>query len=169
MGELAPGQYVREVRIGNVGVLELASVGVSALTRKLLRGLKLRPHLPMKLAGPDRVDGERLDLVPGEWVRVRTPEEIGRTLNDAAAHKGLMFTLEMLPTCGSRYRVRQRVERLIDERTGRMRELRNDCIALDGVVCTGRLTPGAWLCPREHLPLYREAWLERADPPSGGG
>jgi hypothetical protein len=162
--EKALGQYVREVRVRNISLLELVSVGAGALLRKIGRKLGLVSDLPVPVAGERRVDGEKLDLQPGEWVRVRSPVEIGRTLDERGAHRGLLFTLEMAPRCGKTYRVRQRVERLIDERTGRLIEIKNDCVSLEGVVCTGRLTSGAWFCAREHLPLWREAWLERAPP-----
>lgn len=168
MSERSPGQYVREVRVGNISTLDLIGVGAGAIGRKVGRRLRLVGELPFELAGPDRIDGERLDLQPGEWVRVRSGDEIGRTLNAAGAHRGLLFTAEMAPLCGKVFQVRRRVSRIIDERTGAMRELRNDCIVLEGAVCTGRRTPGAWLCPREHFPLWREDWLERVDAPATG-
>ena len=89
------------------------------MTRALLRhiGKKLRiiNELPLRLAGSDRIDGERLDLQPGEWVQIRSPQEIGRTLNDLGAHRGLIFTNEMAQHCGKRFQVKRLVERLIDE------------------------------------------------------
>jgi hypothetical protein len=163
--EKAVGQYVREVRVGNIGVGELVRVGSSAAVLKLARKLGLRPYLPLEVAGDRRVDGEKLDLEPGEWVRVRSPEEIGRTLNSGAAHRGLMFTHEMVQYCGKTFRVRNRVNRLIDERTGKLLQMKRECISLEDVVCKGHHTSGAWFCAREHLPLWREAWLERVDPP----
>jgi hypothetical protein len=59
--------------------------------------------------------------------------------------------------------VKNRVDRLIDERTGRMIELKNDCIVLDGFVCSGDRSPSAIFCPREAYPLFREAWLKRVE------
>jgi hypothetical protein len=165
MPEKAIGQYVREVRVGNIGVWELVRVGSSAAVLKLARKLGLRGYLPLKVAGESRVDGEKLGLEPGEWVRVRSPEEIGKTLNSAAAHRGMLFTHEMVPYCGKTFRVRNRVNRLIDERTGKLLQMKSECISLEGVVCKGYRTSGAWFCAREHLPLWREDWLERVDPP----
>jgi hypothetical protein len=69
----------------------------------------------------------------------------------------------MSPACGKRFRVKNRVERLIDERSGKMIELKNDCIVLDGFICKGDRSPGALFCPREAYPLFREAWLRRVD------
>lgn len=166
MSEMGIGQYVREVRVGNIGVPELARVASSALVTKVARKAGLKPYLPIEVAGKDRVDGVKLGLEPGEWVRVRSEEEIGSTLNEGAAHRGLMFTHEMAQYCGRTFRVRGRVDRLIDEHTGRLLTMKLECIALEDVVCKGHFTSGAWFCAREHLPLWREDWLERADAPS---
>lgn len=163
--EKALSQYVREVRVGNIGVAELARVGSGAAATKVLRKLGLRPYLPLEVAGDQRVDGEKLGVQPGDWVRVRSAEEIGATLNATARHRGLMFTHEMAQYCGQTFRVRSRVERLIDESTGKMLEMKLECIALDDLVCKGHYTSGAWFCAREHLPLWREDWLERAEAP----
>jgi len=163
--ELAVGQYVREVRVRNISVSELVRVGSGAVVLKVARKLGIRPYLPVEVAGESRVDGEKLGLEPGEWVRVRTPEEIGRTLNSGGAHRGLMFTHEMVQYCGKTFRVRNRVNRLIDERTGKLLQMKHECISLEEVVCKGHHTSGAWFCAREHLPLWREDWLERVDPP----
>lgn len=166
--EMALGQYVREVRVGNIGVPELARVGASAVATKVLRKAGLRPYLPIEVAGERRVDGEKLGLQPGEWVKVRSAEEIGRTLNAHAAHRGLMFTHEMAQYCGQTFRVRSRVERLINENTGELLTMKHECIALEDVICKGHFTSGAWFCAREHLPLWREDWLERAEAPDLG-
>jgi hypothetical protein len=80
----------------------------------------------------------------------------------------LWFDREMFPYCGSgqSYRVRRRVEKIIDERTGRMIELKNECIALEGVVCSGDYVPGRFFCPRGYYPYWRECWLKRTGPPA---
>lgn len=166
--EKAISQYVREVRVGNVGLPEMARVGASALATKVARKAGLRGYLPVEVAGDRRVDGEKLGLQPGEWVRVRSAEEIGKTLNSGGAHRGLLFTHEMVQYCGQTFRVRGRVERLIDERTGKLLTMKQECIALEDVICKGHYTSGAWFCAREHLPLWREDWLERVEAPSLG-
>jgi hypothetical protein len=59
--------------------------------------------------------------------------------------------------------VRQRVERLIDERDGSMIDLKSDCVTLDDVVCSGEWSTRRWFCPRAIYPYWRECWLERVD------
>jgi hypothetical protein len=160
-----PRPYVRELTSGNVPFFRFVRLMFRVVVMQVknrLRVLKIPP-----LRGDQRTSPktEPLDLQPGEWVRVKDPERIQQTLNDQGRNRGLWFDLEMLPYCGRVFRVSARVERIIDEHTGKMLEFSNDCIALDGVACTGTYSPGRWFCRREIIPYWREAWLERADPP----
>ncbi len=165
MPEKAIGQYVREVRVGNISAWDLVRVASSTVVLKFARKLGVRPYLPLKVAGKSRVDGQKLGLEPGDWVRVRSAEEIGRTLNSGGAHRGLVFTHEMVAYCGQTFRVRKRVHRLIDESSGKLLEMKTECISLEDAICTGFHSAGAWFCAREHFPLWREDWLERVDAP----
>jgi hypothetical protein len=155
-------QYVAEVRNGNVGIVRFLRVFVRMNIWRVAHRMGRTPDLP-KLAGASRVDGEKLGLEAGEIVEVRSPAEIGLTLDENSKHRGLRYSEEMTPACGRRFRVKNRVDRLIDERTGRMIELKNDCIVLEGFVCSGDRSPSALFCPREAYPLWREAWLRRVE------
>jgi hypothetical protein len=104
-----------------------------------------------------------LNLVPGDRVRVRSLEEIAATLSPAQRHRGLWFDVEMTPYCGGEYRVQQRVHRIINERTGKMIELKNDCLILEDVVCQGCLSRNRLFCSRAIYSYWREAWLERVE------
>jgi hypothetical protein len=120
----------------------------------------------VKPAGSDRVDGEDLGLQPGDWVEIRPMEEIARTLDEKLSHRGLGFHYEMVQHAGRRYRVRRRLNRIIDEANGRMIEMRRDLIALEGLICTGDRAWTLWFCRRELYPYWREAWLRRVDGPA---
>jgi hypothetical protein len=128
--------------------------------------LHLLDHAALRGDGRASVATPRSDLEAGEWVRVKSPAEIRATLNDQGKNRGLWFDREMLPFCGRVFQVRQRVDRIIDERTGDMIELSSDCITLDGVVCSGEHSVGRWFCPRAILPYWREGWLERIEVPT---
>jgi hypothetical protein len=161
-------QYVMDVRSGNVGLLRmLRSVAVGTfneyqdLSRKYLpRPLRIRggrrfPFIEGKLR---RTPQDTLDLRPGELVRIKSKQEIVRTLDATNRNRGMTFDPEMLKYCGRQARVLRRVERIIDEQTGRMQELRNPCIILEDVICTSDYHR---LCPRGIYPYWREIWLER--------
>lgn len=108
-----------------------------------------------------------LGLQPGELVRVRSHEEILATLNTEGKNRGLSFDGEQVPYCGGVYRVRSRVSRFIDEKTGRMKTLKNEAIILEGVWCQARYSDCRMLCPRSIYSWWREIWLERVS--EGGG
>ena len=162
-------QYVSDVRNWNL--------------RKVLRGLVMelfnlwqafslrRLHLPnaLLIAGGRPypfVKGEldtgatpsaKLDVRPGDFVRVKGRAEIEATLDVTNNNRGLSFDPEMVKHCGRTACVRARVNRLIDERTGEMIEIKSDCIILEGVVCESDYHR---FCPRGIYPYWREIWLE---------
>ena len=108
----------------------------------------------------------RLDLRPGELVRIKSKQEIEATLNETNRNRGLLFDGEMATNCGRTARVRGRVERLVDEHSGKMIEIKTDCVMLDGVVCQADYHR---FCPRGIYSYWREIWLERVDEPTGNG
>jgi hypothetical protein len=103
----------------------------------------------------------RTGLQAGEWVRVRTHDEVAATLNDAGRNRGLSFNMEMAPFCGEVHRVERRVTRIVDEKNGRMLAMKNPCIMLEGGHCKARYHPDTLLCRRKIPQYFREAWLER--------
>jgi hypothetical protein len=110
----------------------------------------------------------RLDLKAGEWIRIKPKSEIEKTLDKRARNRGLSFDpAEMAPYCGGTYRVRRIVKKLIDEETGELKDMREPCIILEGVVCKGELSTCRLNCPRELYPYWRELWLERTSRAEG--
>ena len=103
------------------------------------------------------------DLQPGELVRVKSHEEILKTVDSSNRNRGMYWDAELVPYCGGTYRVLKRVTKLISERTGKMLELKNPCIILDSVVCQARYSPCRMLCPKSMYPYWREIWLERVE------
>jgi len=105
--------------------------------------------------------GATLDLQPGELVRVKSHDEILRTLTVNRENRGMKWDAELVPYCGETYRVLKRVTRIIDEKTGKMMEMKNPCIVLDSVVCEARYSRCRMFCPRGIYSFWREIWLER--------
>lgn len=104
----------------------------------------------------------RLDLKPGELVRVKSKSEIEATLNAEGRNRGLSFDPEeMAPYCGGVFRVQRSVTKIIDEMTGNMRYMKQPCIILEGVVCRAEYAPCRLNCPRAIPSYWRELWLER--------
>ena len=105
---------------------------------------------------------EGLGLRAGDLVEVRSAPEILATLDGRGELDALPFMPEMLKYCGKRARVLRRVERILDEKTGKMLHLKGDCIVLEGVTCTGDYNQ---YCPRSIYPYWRENWLRRVEEP----
>lgn len=108
-------------------------------------------------------------LSAGDWVRVRSREEILATLDEKGRLDGMPFMPEMLRFCGERFQVWSRAHKTCDtvnktggrrlERTVHLRELR----------CDGRDHGG---CDAGCLLFWKEAWLERegaSDAPQAPG
>jgi hypothetical protein len=96
-------------------------------------------------------------------VRVKGHEEILSTIRSDNFHRGLYFDVEMVPYCGGVYRVNKRVDRFIDEKTGKMRSLKTPAVILENVCCTGQYSKCRMFCPRSLHSWWREEWLERVD------
>ena len=94
---------------------------------------------------------------------MRSREAVAATLDETGSNRRLSFDREMAPYCGKTLRVKQRVERIIEDSNGKMLKLPNDCLILEDAVCSGEHTAGCWYCPRKIYPFWREAWLERVD------
>jgi hypothetical protein len=164
--------FVRDVRNGTVSAWTVLRYLVPFLIdtyqgisrHKLPPWLRIRggAAIPAVHGRLTRTPVERLDLRPGEQVRVRSRQEIRQTVDRSGRNRGLSFDVEMTPYCGRSMRVQRRVNRLIDDWTGRMVDLPTDCIVLDGAVCRG-LYHG--LCTRLTDTYWREIWLEREDAP----
>jgi hypothetical protein len=120
-----------------------------------------------KLPMGSRTPMVQLDLQPGEWVRIKSSDQIRSTCDKQDKNRGMTFDAEMVPYCGGTYRVLKRVTRILNEQTGKMQEMKNPCIILDGVVCQARYADCRLFCPRSIYPYWREIWLERTDPPAG--
>ncbi len=158
-----PRFYVKDVTSGNVSLADFVRYGLFAMVNAfMLRWRGRRYPRVCGLAGKQTPTGE-LNLRAGELVRIRSKTEIMQTLNAGQRNRGLWFDVEMLPHCGSEKQVLRRVERIVDEKTGKLIHFRQPCIILDGVTCSGHLSTHRMFCPRAIYPYWREVWLDRVD------
>jgi hypothetical protein len=167
-------QYVRDVRSGNASVgwtVRAFLVGVfnqvQNRSHAVPRWMRFRGGLRwgfLKGTG-GRTPTAEIGLQPGDLVRVRSKDEIMKTLDANLKNRGMGFDAEMLRFCGRTARVARRVDHIVDERTGRMLHMKNPCIVLDGIVCEGAYNGN---CPRAITAYWREIWLERVVDDSPG-
>ena len=146
-------QYWRELTNGNFGLLRFIGLAARGFIMEIARRVGLLKPLPLRGPGSQSTPVEPLDLQPGDLVQVRSPTEIAATLDEGGLNRGLYFDREMLPYCGRTFRIKDRVRRIIDDKTGRMLNIPKDCLILEGAVCSGERSTGRWFCPRQDLPL----------------
>lgn len=173
-------QYVRDVTSGNHRLLHMLRILVLAWYRNLLAlgvGHRFLIRLYKSVVGKAFPSGtgtipvgsptpnEVLNLQPGEWVEVKSQEEILGTINADGFNRGMRYDMEMSKYAGSRYRVQMRVDRLINEQTGKMMEMKSPCIQLEDVYCRAECTSMRLGCPRASNTYWREIWLRRVDGP----
>jgi hypothetical protein len=101
---------------------------------------------------------EPLNVQAGEWVEVRSLDEISQTLNEKRKYKGLYFMPEMEKFCGKKCKVFKKVEVIKLEETGEIRKLKTPTVFLEGVYCNGERHEG---CDRSCFHFWKEAWLKR--------
>jgi hypothetical protein len=166
-------QYVLDVTSGNARALPmLRSLLIMAYNkyqkvskRVLPKALLINGGQSFRfVSGPleGKTPKEVLNLQPGELVEIKSKEEILATLDKTGHNRGLRFDVEELKYCGTRARVLRRVNRIVDENTGKMLRLPNDCVILEGVICPGDYHQ---YCPRSIYPFWREIWLRRVEEP----
>jgi hypothetical protein len=177
-------QYVEDVRSGNVHLGQLvkalvfyiiheitqAGLGIGSAMRLVydslqkLRGGAPYPWRPGEVVKGTRTPSEKLNLQPGDLVRVRDYREILKTLDQDWRNRGMYFDGELVPFCNGTYSVLRRVEKIVDEKTGKMMHFKNDAIILKDVACEARYAKCRHFCSRAIYPYWREIWLERAAP-----
>jgi hypothetical protein len=176
-------QYLEDYRSGNVRLerlfsglvysayyhLSQAGIGVGPAMRWFydrfhrLWGGTLFPRKQGLIPEGKPTPAVTLNLQPGELVRVKSHEEILKTVDAGNRNRGMFWDAELVPYCGGTYRVLKQVTRLIDEKTATMIEMKTPCIILDTVVCQARYSSCRMLCPKSMYPYWREIWLERVE------
>ena len=179
-------QYLEDYASGNAGALRLfvgfiyaavfscyhytrrlgltrLSVGVSRIYDKVQRlyGGVPFPRYRGSIPAGSPVPTVKLDLQPGELIRVKSYEDILKTLDTDNRNRGLYFDAEMVPYCGQTFKVRSRVTTFVNEKTGLINRLRGPAVILEKVWCSARYSDCRMQCPRAIYPWWREGWLER--------
>jgi hypothetical protein len=144
----------RDIRSGSRGLFEMAWLMLLPLWRKATARFPRRSLLGTLRKTPV---GD-LKLQSGDWVVIKSAKEISKTLDRQGRNRGMNCDLGMCRYSGGAYRVRSRLERMISEPTGEMRNVESTVI-LEGLHCLCWNTLGG--CPRQDFLYWREVWLEK--------
>lgn len=105
---------------------------------------------------PAAPEGEPSRFGVGDWVRVRSADEIRATLDANDKLRGLLFMEQQWGFCGRTYRVDRVLVRLLD--SGRTFKSVSRTVSLEGVTCDG--LDGAAGCGHSCALYFRDEWLE---------
>lgn len=154
-----PRQYLWDIKYNRVSTLLFTRAFLIAVYNKFAFHLKLNSWRAVTGSASMSNGHGRLNLRPGELVRVKPLNEIRATLDAEGKHQKMLFAPSMAGFCGQVMKVRDRVENIVLEATPRQRKLK-DTVVLDGATCDGVCHR---LCPRQSLLFWRECWLERVE------
>ena len=99
-----------------------------------------------------------LNLKAGDWVEVRSRNEILATLDENGSLDNLPFMPEMLQYCGRRLRVSKRADKTCEYTQAGICRMTNS-VHLEGIRCDGSEHDG---CQAGCLIFWKEAWLKRS-------
>lgn len=145
-----------EIRAGNCGVLAMLNrllVWLFWRTRRLFFG-------PYARGENKSTPLATLNLQPGDLVNVKPIDEISKTLNSKAHNRGLYFSPDMRKLCGRQQRVERKLDKIIVDGTGEMRQLRNTVYLENSPCGCAHVAFGG--CSRCEFSYWREVWLDRA-------
>jgi hypothetical protein len=151
-------QYVRDYYARKMSVRQWAGMVALLVCNKLRRACGVR-ECGLVIGRLEKTTNIGLDLQPGQWVQVKSRKEIEATLDTCGKNRGLGFAPEMVQFCNGRFRVLRRIEQVVLEWSGEMRQI-TGTVTLDGVTCTGMARR---CCPRDCYHLWREVWLRRVE------
>ena len=136
---------------------------VSDRAHRLLTG-RPTPSVAGRVPKGHRTPTGRLNLLPGELVRVKDLAEIETTLDTSSRNRGLRFDAEeMSQYCGRVVRVQRCVTKIIEESTGKMIAMKEPCLVLEGIHCVAENASCRLNCPRAVVSYWREIWLGRVE------
>ena len=151
-------QWMRDVTSGNFTVLQVAKALYIMIYNKIKAmagGTEFGGIVGSAVSTPVI----SLNLQPGDLVEVKTRDEIATTVDSMGRNKGLTIDHEMLRHAGRRFLVLRKVDRIILESNGKMREIQNTVLLKD-VTCEGLCRKA---CSRASYPMWREAWLKKVE------
>jgi hypothetical protein len=117
-------------------------------------------HLKLRISESRTMDSVdvSLNLRVGEWVEIKSAEEIYATLDEGQCVGGLPFMPEMLQYCGRRFRVYRSAHKTADTiETFAIRRMAN-AVHLEELRCDGGSHGG---CQAGCLLFWKDCWLRR--------
>ena len=97
----------------------------------------------------------------GDVVRIRSKENILKTLDYINKIEGCLFMEQMWEYCGSKFIVIKFVNNFFDEHKYKMFKTHSPLYILDGLICNGVVDTFDHRCDHSCYFLWHEKWLEK--------
>ena len=155
-------------RTFDLGDWEAGSLGaiigvlLARVSDRTIRKNEQADGLQTRTLEPKDVD---MTLCTGDWVEVRSKEEILATLDKNGRLEGLPLMPQMLEQCGKRFQVHKRAHKTCDTVSGHYANRRVPNGIHLGHRCDGKAYGG---CQAECLIFWKEAWLKPVGGKPGG-
>ena len=155
-------------RTFDLGDWEAGSLGaiigvlLARVSDRTIRKNEQADGLQTRTLEPKDVD---MTLCTGDWVEVRSKEEILATLDKNGRLEGLPLMPQMLEQCGTRFQVHKRAHKTCDTVSGHYANRRVPNSIHLGHRCDGKAHGG---CQAECLIFWKEAWLKPVGGKPGG-
>src|SRR3989304_8735342 len=98
----------------------------------------------------------------GDTVRVKSKNEIDKTLDCRGKYKGCSFVGRMYEHCGKTYKVFKEVEYFYDEAKQKTCKSKN-IVLLEGALCNGHQRLFFRSCDRSCFYFWHKEWIERIE------
>jgi len=160
---LSPWDARQDLRPWIAGNVTFGTLVLALLTRlfNVVQAARGGIAFPAMSSAADRPPAAAPSAAAGDIVHVLPVGAIVRTLDKTQRNRGLWFDRDMVKYCDQDHEVLARVDRIIDDVTGRMRTMKTPCIVLKDVTYSGEFL--RFVAQEEHL-YWREAWLSPARP-----
>lgn len=150
--------FFSEIRDGELSTWRFLQILMNTVSDRIRGLMGLKPRHAV-VGTKEEASRGRLDLKAGDWVEVKSTNEIRLTLDSDGRNHGLSFEPDMVDFAERRFQVEFPIQKIILEQTGKMIPLANT-VALKGVACEGHCTKN---CPRNNTLYWREIWLKRVE------
>jgi hypothetical protein len=98
----------------------------------------------------------------GDQIKVRSKDEISKTLDTFKRLDGCLMMDQMWGFCGRKSRVQKVVNNFFDEHKYKMYKIRAPLYLLEGLICSGVVEAFERRCDRSCYMLWHEDWLEKS-------
>ena len=98
----------------------------------------------------------------GDTVRVRSAEEITRTLDPLNRLEGCLFMDQMYDYCNGKFTVIKVVKHIFDERECKIRRTLVPLYILKNLICHGKSPALDYTCDHSCFFLWHEQWLSKS-------